>query len=48
MNNKLKKKFSEIQRLKNTNMLDSKKNLKIEIVCGAALAIILGAVYYFY
>ena len=48
MNNKLKEKFSEIQRMKNTNMLDSKKNLKIEIVCGAALAIILGAVYYFY
>ena len=48
MDNKLKKKFSEIQRLKNTNMLDSKKNLKIEIVCGVVLAIILGAVYCFY
>ena len=48
MNNKLKEKFSEIQRMKNTNMLDSKKNLKIEIVFSVALAIILGAVYYFY
>ena len=37
MNNKLKEKFSEIQRMKNTNMLDSKKNLKIEIVFSVAL-----------
>ncbi len=48
MNHMFRGKYNEIQRMKNNNMLDSKKNLKIEIICGVALAIILGAVYYFY
>lgn len=47
MNNKLKGKFNLIKRT-NNNMHDSKKNLKIEIICCIIMASVLGAAYYFY
>ncbi len=47
MNNKLKEKITEIRHA-NNNVLEPKKNLTIEIVCGIALAVVLGIAYYFF
>lgn len=47
MNNKLKEKINEIKHANNT-VLEPKKNLTIEIICGAVLAVVLGIAYYFF
>lgn len=47
MNNKFKEKVNEIKRANNT-VLEPKKNLTIEIVCGVVLAVVLGIAYCFF